>query len=147
MGRLIDVLNKNIFITPDSGNGTLEVYIGEIVKKNSKEFEKMLGRGLFEGEANKKRITDINIVTGKLSQKDFNRIIDVIKESTDKPTCITFVPEKEEKEYIRDAYKRYVKTYKEQDPENPKHFPDNILITNTLVESDEIKENYKKKRY
>ena len=147
MGRLIDVLNKNIFITPDSGEGTLEVYIGEIVRKNSKEFEKILGRSLFEGEANKKRINDISIVTGKLSQKDFNRIIDVIKESTDKPTCITFVPEKEENEYIRDAYKRYVKTYKEQDPKNPKHFPDNILITNTLVESDEIKENYKKKRY
>lgn len=146
MGRLIDVLNKNIYVTPESGNGTLEVYIGEIVKKNSNEFEKILGRSLFEGETKKPRITDINIVTGKLSQKDFNRIIDVIKESTDKPTCITFVPEKEEKEYIRDAYKRYVKSYKEQNPENLKHFPDNILITNTLVESDEIKENYKKKR-
>ena len=147
MGRLIDVLNKNIFITPDSGDGTLEVYISEIIRKNSKESEKMLGRGLFEGEAKKPRITDINIVTGKLSQKDFNKIIDVIKESTDKPTCITFVPEKEEKEYIRDAYKRYIKNYKEQDPENPRHFPDNILITNTLVETDEIKDNYKKKRY
>lgn len=137
MGRIIDYLNKNIFVTPEQGEGTLEVYIGDRENKNKRDFGKNLTKELFKGESLKSSIKDISIITGKLSQKDFNKIIDVIKDATSKPTCITFVPEKDKKEYIRDAYKRYVKSYREQDPENPRHFPDNILITNTLVELDD----------
>lgn len=146
MGRIIDYLNKNIFITPEQGEGTLEVYIGDRENKNKRDFGKNLTKELFKGESLKSSVKDISIITGKLSQKDFNKIIDVIKDSTDKPTCITFVPEKEEKEYIRDAYKRYIRSYKEQNSEKPKHFPDNVLITNTIVENDENKDNYIKKR-
>ena len=41
-----------------------------------------------------------------------------------------------------DAYQRYVQAYKLKNPNDVIHFPDNIYINQTFVESDDLEERY-----
>jgi hypothetical protein len=136
MGYIKDMNYKNLFLTPEEGEDILQVFITGHT----------LSREMFNTQANKHRVASINIVSGNLEQKDFNGIIDTIKLTTDKPTCIAFIPVKDEKESTPAAYKRYKEGYINQDKENPKHFPDNVQIYHMLMDVDNNKDNYKKRK-
>lgn len=154
MGKISDPTFKNIFITPDEGDGTLQVFIGG----------KQLNRQLFELKANRSFIQDISIYAGILSKEDFIHIIENIKASTSKMTCIAFTPlgldkldESLSPEDLalkrNDLFNEYVQAYREEsikkDKDNGKlrHFPDNIVINNAITKMDLEKDNYIKKGF
>ena len=136
MGSIKDMNYKNLFVTPEEGENILQVFMTGT----------KLNKDMFETQANKPRVDSISIVSGKLGQKDFNFLIDTVKLATYKNTCIAFIPEKEETETSAAAYQRYVTDYRNLDKENPKHFPDNIFINHMLVDADDNRDNYKKRR-
>ena len=132
MGKINDILYKNRFITPDTGKGTLEIYM-EGKKLDREMFKKMVEPHL---------ISEINIFAGLLDQASFNNLIDLIRMTTDKETFISYIPVLEENEELEEAYVRYINNYRIKellkDPENAKvrHFPDNISINHTFVDTD-----------
>lgn len=139
---------KNVFKTPDEGEGTFEVYMEG----------KNIDKEMFKIKANKSSILDISIFTGILNKEEFYNIVDIIKISTDKPTCIAFTPAEFEsldedslEEKRNEIYESYVQGYREAEiKKNPttgklRHFPDNITINNALIDADQIKSNYIKK--
>ena len=136
MGSIKDMNYKNLFLISEDEN-TLQVFMTGT----------KLNKEIFETQSNKPRVASISIVAGRLEQKDFNLLIDIVKVSTFKNTCIAFIPVKEEKESATAAYRRYITDYRNLDKENPKHFPDNIFINHMLVDADENKDNYKKRSH
>lgn len=132
MGKINDILYKNRFITPDTGKGTLEIYM-EGKKLDREMFKKMVEPHL---------ISEINIFAGLLDQASFDNMIDLIRMTTDKETFISYIPVLEENEELEEAYVRYINNYRIKellkDPENAKvrHFPDNISINHTFVDTD-----------
>ena len=132
MGKINDILYKNRFITPDTGKGTLEIYM-EGKKLDREMFKKMVEPHL---------ISEINIFAGLLDQASFNNMIDLIRMTTDKEIFISYIPVLEENEELEEAYVRYINNYRIKellkDPENAKvrHFPDNISINHTFVDTD-----------
>ena len=163
MGTINNYLYKNRFITPYDEKGTLEVYMeGNKIEKE-----------MFQVKSKKNTITGINIYAGLLDQKSFNNLIELIRVTTDKPVFISFIPNleglekyngsiKDYDEYINnylddaeeleEAYARYIANYRNHelinDPENGKlrHFPDNILINQTFIDTDTEKANLVNKK-
>ena len=131
MGKLIINTYKNTFVTPDDTNGVLKVYMSGSA----------LCESIFQMQALRATVDNIEIFAGQLSQKEFNEIIDIIKKTTVKTTDLTFFPVLNPNEELQNAYTRYEQGYREQNADNPKHFPDNIFINTSLVEIDEEKDN------
>lgn len=137
MGKINDILYKNRFITPDTGKGTLEIYM-EGKKLDREMFKKMVEPHL---------ISEINIFAGLLGQASFDNMIDLIRMTTNKETFISYIPVLEENEELEEAYVRYINNYRIKellkDPENAKvrHFPDNISINHTFIDTDTEKAN------
>lgn len=135
MGKIIDYPYKTIYEVPED-IGTLEVIMEG----------KKINQETFKTKSNKQNVADISIITGLLNQIDFNNLVAVIHNSTEKNVYLTFIPEMGEDEDITSAYDRYVEKYRMQIEGVPRHFPDNIFINHTAVDIDNLRDNYKKKK-
>ena len=131
MGIVNSYSYKNVFVS-DEENRILNVYMNSI----------LIDKYLLKMEANKNTVDNISIIAGELSQSNFVSLIDNIKVSTDKRTCISFIPIIVADETPIDAYQRYVEAYKSKNKDDIIHFPDNIFVNQTFVESDQIEERY-----
>lgn len=136
MGKMIDYSYKTIYELSED-IGTLNVMMEG----------KNINQDIFRAKANKQNVVDISIIAGFLSQNEFNNLITVIHNSTDKNIDLTFIPEIKEGEEITDAYNRYIEKYRNQIQDTPRHFPDNIFMNHTAIEIDNLKDNYKKRNH
>ena len=137
MGTLIDSTYHNIFLTPEEPNGTLQVFIKNGKANMKMPIHKRIGITLFTNEAKNPKVGNISVITGELSQEEFNNLVIDIGKCTNKPTFVSFMPIKRENESTPAAYQRYAKNYVGNDPKNYKDFPENIFVMNVFIKTED----------
>lgn len=115
MGRIENKTFNNIFITPSSGNGTLEVYLQS----------RLLNQDLFRLEMKKNNILNAIIFMVDLDEKDFFNLINKIKACTTKEVFLAVTGDIDYLPYIEKYRTKY------------EHFPDNVFINHTVVDYDQ----------
>ena len=124
MGTIENKEYENIFKTPKNDETTLRIYM----------LKEILNKELFELEVKNSKVKDISIHLPHLEYEKFERLINEIKYTTNKPLSLFFLSNGDDTNI---DYNEYVREYVEEH----NHFPDNIFISPIVVSLDEGKNN------